>query len=242
MAPFFLPEKIPYSLAAQWVYFSTMIYDKYRSEVLMDLYFDPKTHDFLWYVPKQKVSGASVFASFETFLQSSLCGLKKIGQFHSHGTYPAFFSPTDDADEVIPGIYGVIGNIRQEKLTFKFRLIDRDGGKKVLAYDDLFSSERTVAPEAISSWQDQVSEWTRGDHAFEHPSSEYPLATFGNGLQGLLLSCSSEADFMRHIDGFHIVEREVNGNTVYFAVPGNDAVPSDDFMFEGGTGSLFELY
>ena len=32
----------------------------------------------------------------------------KVGEFHSHGRIPAFFSATDDEDETFPGLYGVV--------------------------------------------------------------------------------------------------------------------------------------
>ena len=35
-------------------------------------------------------------------------GLVKVGEFHSHGRIPAFFSATDDEDETFPGLYGVV--------------------------------------------------------------------------------------------------------------------------------------
>lgn len=42
-------------------------------------------------------------------------------EIHSHNTMPAFFSSVDDADEVMPGVFGVIGNLDKEVPTMKFR-------------------------------------------------------------------------------------------------------------------------
>jgi len=36
-------------------------------------------------------------------------------QLHSHGAYPAHFSPTDDADEQGFGLYGVVGRLGSER-------------------------------------------------------------------------------------------------------------------------------
>jgi PRTRC genetic system protein A len=36
-------------------------------------------------------------------------------QIHSHGAYPAHFSPTDDADEQGFGLYGVVGGLGSER-------------------------------------------------------------------------------------------------------------------------------
>ena len=40
--------------------------------------------------------------------------LVQVVQFHSHNTMPAIFSSTDDADEVLPLLYGVIGSLNHD--------------------------------------------------------------------------------------------------------------------------------
>lgn len=241
IAPFFLPKKIPFSIAAQWVYFSTLIYDKYKTEVLMDLYYDPKKDEYLWYVPKQIVSGATVNAIFEPFLQSALCGLKKIGQFHSHASFPAFFSGTDDQDEVIPGIYGVVGNIRKE-LSFKFRLIDVSGDKSELKYEELFSEEKTVDAEAIAPWSNHVV--SHANHSQESPVCEegFPMAVFTNGNLGLLLSSESEAAFIEHVDGFSVCKVTSEDGELFLAIPSDQESTSASCTITEQRCGLFEMY
>ncbi|MHB1126308.1 MAG: hypothetical protein ACYC2T_05030 [Bacillota bacterium] len=40
---------------------------------------------------------------------------------HSHGIHDAGFSPTDDADEIATGLYGVMGNLDTPKPRFVLR-------------------------------------------------------------------------------------------------------------------------
>lgn len=48
--------------------------------------------------------------------------LKPILEIHSHNTMPAYFSSTDDNDELLKGFYGVVGNVDQECPSMKFRV------------------------------------------------------------------------------------------------------------------------
>lgn len=51
----------------------------------------------------------TVEAEREPYLECyEVSGLVKVGEFHSHGRIPAFFSATDDEDETFPGLYGVV--------------------------------------------------------------------------------------------------------------------------------------
>ena len=65
---------------------------------------------------------------------------------HSHNTMPAFFSATDDADEYIPGLYGVIGNLDSEQPTMAFRFSGW-GIEKSLDMSELFAEE--VSSDAV---------------------------------------------------------------------------------------------
>lgn len=65
-------------------------------------------------------------------------------QIHSHNTMPAFFSSVDDADEAVPGLYGVIGNLDQEKPSMAFRF-SGCGKKKSLLMSELFKEVTSYA-------------------------------------------------------------------------------------------------
>lgn len=56
---------------------------------------------------------------------------------HSHNTMPAYFSVTDDEDETMPGLYGVIGNLdRCPQMMFRASL---DGSFGTIPVQNLFS-------------------------------------------------------------------------------------------------------
>ena len=61
-----------------------------------------------------------------------------VAHIHSHGRLRAFWSTTDDADEIRTGLYGVVGEVNTSKPTLKFRY--SCGGKFV-----------DIAPQAIFS-------------------------------------------------------------------------------------------
>lgn len=101
--------------------------------------------NFLWHaspieryglmVPDQVGSEASVLANGMMETESRFIVL----QMHSHGIMPAFFSPTDDADEVRTGLYGVIGHC--DRFTPDVRLRFSNAGEF-----------RDVRPEDVFDW------------------------------------------------------------------------------------------
>lgn len=94
--------KIPHDMVARINYFFQAVYDKYRSEAMMLLYYDPKAREWMEYCPAQIVSGASLDYVNPTpdiidprFL--------RMGSWHSHGSMSAFHSGTDSDDEFMAG-------------------------------------------------------------------------------------------------------------------------------------------
>jgi len=64
-------------------------------------------------------------------------------EIHSHNKMPAFFSKIDDADEVYPGVFGVIGNIDKIRASILFRA-GLDGVYTMVPINELFNMERKV--------------------------------------------------------------------------------------------------
>ena len=58
-------------------------------------------------------------------------------EIHSHNTMSAFFSSVDDADEIYPGIYGVIGKLDEEIPQMRFRVV-YDAEKRRVYSKDIF--------------------------------------------------------------------------------------------------------
>ncbi|UOF89856.1 hypothetical protein LSG31_18575 [Fodinisporobacter ferrooxydans] len=82
--------------------------------------------------------GTSVTACFVGYMENEIDFI--VLQLHSHGRLQAFFSSTDDADEIRTGFYGVIGECHElyPQATFRFSC----GGKfvKINPYE-LFEGE-----------------------------------------------------------------------------------------------------
>lgn len=64
-------------------------------------------------------------------------GTVPICSIHSHNVMPAFFSCIDNRDEVLPGIYGVVGNLDKEVPSMEFRISTGEEFFPISA-DDLF--------------------------------------------------------------------------------------------------------
>ena len=127
--------KIPATFLGTIVSFFKKIYEKYSSEVFLQLYWDTQTNEYLIHCPKQTVSGASVkYDNDEIFTD-----INKILVFeiHSHGGMSAFFSGTDDGDEKADRFYGVIGNIKNCFPELKLR-ISVGGRTKEVKVEEIF--------------------------------------------------------------------------------------------------------
>ena len=126
--------KIPNYIKAQGAFVSRQVYQRFKTEVSLDLYYSEKKGMYFWNPPVQRGTPSGVSTKTETFLEASYCsGLIKIGQGHSHGFYPAFFSGQDDLDEQLPGIYCVWGNLGEEQTSFCIRA--GVGGGQFLSID-----------------------------------------------------------------------------------------------------------
>lgn len=224
---------LPAQILYDWEEFSRTVWHLNRTEVLMDLYYDPTKEEYLWYVPDQVVAPATVHAEFEPFLQAeSLCGLKKVGQFHSHGGIQAFFSATDNRDEKYPGIYGVIGSLSNQNPTYAFRVVN-DGESTSVR----MNAEGThTLGSNIYGWISRV-----------HPEGErrkadalYPVVYFVNGTKGLLLSCGAEARFAGSIRGFQV--HKASEKEEYILVNEAEEDLKEPYFISSQKMSMFDLF
>ncbi len=65
-------------------------------------------------------------------------------QIHSHNTMPAFFSSTDDKDEYLPGLYGVMGNLDTDHPSMAFRFSGM-GLEKLLTVGEIFADKEVTS-------------------------------------------------------------------------------------------------
>lgn len=87
-------------------------------EYAVQVFYDAGKQDYELYVPVQEVSRAAVYFERNTRLEHEKILIMDV---HSHGTYPAFFSAQDDADEKGVRLYMVVGNLNLEQQTYKLR-------------------------------------------------------------------------------------------------------------------------
>ena len=106
----------------------------YPHEHLLNVYWNPQREGFELDVPLQEAGEA--FVTTEDATDPYNPERPRVLQVHSHGKFPARFSPTDDADELATGCYGVIGTIDLiPTMAWRFAC----GGRHVpLATEDLF--------------------------------------------------------------------------------------------------------
>lgn len=105
-------------------------------ECLANVYWDADRTGFTVVYPPQDADRAQVTTDDTTDPYDPRC--PRVLQIHSHGTFPARFSATDDADEQATGCYGVLGFLDQPIPLMAFRFAC--GGRHVpLSPDDLFA-------------------------------------------------------------------------------------------------------
>lgn len=225
--------KIPWTIFIEGYRICEHVYENLGTEVLMDLYFNPESKTYHWYVPYQNVNPGSVYAVFEPFLQSySMCGLIKVGQFHSHGSYSAFFSSTDDRDEYTPGIYGVWGGFRRRRFLeevidnkqyFIMRYIapfERGGlnmfdvfeDRNIKAEQELYADIHKSAREA-NDWMEKISTL---------PGKGRFYIEYIDGKRCIVVRCRKEAEFLKQCKNLHVHNIKQIGSRYYVMPKGND--------------------
>ena len=94
-----------------------------NAEFMAELWYHAEL-GFTWYFPEQRAGHAWVRSRHEEWLEMPFSGAVKVGEFHSHGRIPPFFSGIDDNDELmIPGFYGVFGNAGKPEAEWRFRVV-----------------------------------------------------------------------------------------------------------------------
>jgi len=108
--------KIHSEIFAKIVDFFKEVYESYRSEAMILLFYDKFNKKYKIYVPNQIVSGASVTYESDITIDKHIL----VGSIHSHGSMSAFHSSVDVKDEQnFDGIHITVGN-----LTNKDNIID----------------------------------------------------------------------------------------------------------------------
>jgi len=98
--------KMPANLFAQIVAFMRAMYDEHKSESMVLIFLNQETGDYVFYPPKQEVTGGGIQYERDYVLE----GYNNVGTIHSHANMSAFHSGVDVDDEKdTDGIHITIG-------------------------------------------------------------------------------------------------------------------------------------
>lgn len=103
--------KIPFALLHRILQFFQSIYARYKSEAMAQIYWSKERKIYYIYIPVQSFCQDSVTFHYGTFLKDTL-----VLEIHSHGSFPAFWSGTDDREELSHCLYGVVGSLQNFRL------------------------------------------------------------------------------------------------------------------------------
>lgn len=120
--------KMPGNLLRDIYEFFKLVAIEHATEVLVRVYYDDAESQYVVEVPRQQVTGSSVHTD-----EPLNCALWPVMDIHSHCAYDAFYSATDNADEIGNRIYGVIGKVISNPTML---LRAGTGGKRVMIREE----------------------------------------------------------------------------------------------------------
>ena len=107
--------KIPKSM----LYEVVKIFEKDpKREFAVQIFYDARNSRYELFIPEQRATGSTVEFSRDAEKEKELDLMMDI---HSHGLFSAFFSITDNRDELGIRLYMVVGNLGAEEHSFAFR-------------------------------------------------------------------------------------------------------------------------
>lgn len=113
--------KIPGSVMERVYGFFDWAWRRWRSEAILFLYYAPETGAFLLDAPPQTIQFYYRSGQWHPEGRVAYCALPrppgylKLGDIHSHGRFPAFFSAQDDRDDCEEGLKIVMGRLDGEE-------------------------------------------------------------------------------------------------------------------------------
>lgn len=113
-------KKIPGSKFAQVVEFFRAVYEKYRAEAVVLLFYDEEKKTYIILPPEQKVTAASL----DYDRKMTIDGLTMVGTIHSHARMSAFHSGTDDDDEKsFDGLHITVGDVDEDEFSLSASIV-----------------------------------------------------------------------------------------------------------------------
>lgn len=146
--------KLPFEMLLKTISFFRAVCKKMNSpsEALVQIWWDRTSKQHVMHVPEQQVSAGGVHHQ-STFDQGSEGRWFHVADIHSHGGMSAFWSGTDNADEMrvsTERLFGVIGKVEQPFPEWAWRMRTRDGFLN-LNVVDLFEMPSAVHQFSIDS-------------------------------------------------------------------------------------------
>lgn len=103
--------KIPVRMIANILGFFKAVYQKFKSESVVLLYYNKKKKSYKVFVPKQTVSYSGIDYKTDSTVPDHLL----VGSIHSHADFSAFHSGVDKGDEAkFDGLHLTIGKVNSE--------------------------------------------------------------------------------------------------------------------------------
>lgn len=106
---FNLPQ-IPFDILKQILHFFWDVYVFKKTEALVQIFYDRNKEAYELYVPYQEVSLGSVDFERDTALELDSNKIL-VMEIHSHGSYSACWSSTDNEEELSHRLYAVVGDL-----------------------------------------------------------------------------------------------------------------------------------
>lgn len=150
-------DKMPGSLYDKIQGFFRRVAEKYATEVWVGILWDINTHEYSVEMLEQRVTASSV-----EILSDDRDGVLRhpdkimVAEFHSHCSYDAFWSGTDNQDELGNKIYGVFGNLDLPFPSFKVRA-GAGGNFVVIRKEEVFDDSR-ADKEAVENFATEMME------------------------------------------------------------------------------------
>lgn len=162
-------SKIPRVVHNLILDFFIKIYDKYKSEAMIFLLYNPKKKEWKIDTPTQDVSAASCSYGSPSYHEGYILA----GTIHSHGNMGAFHSSIDDTDEFNQnGIHITFGNVNTN-VTYAVSIVSNGVRFKLEIEDIVEGIEPITESEMLTEMLTKVQKKAITPYSYNKPKSSY---------------------------------------------------------------------
>lgn len=149
----FEAERIPVELIDEIAAFFKDIYECYRSEAIVILYYNEETGE--WYASPPKQKGRGLHVSYES-IPAPEPGFKIAGTVHSHANVAAGHSGTDDKDEeFFDGVHITIGDLDEDTYSYSYSIVNQKVRTEVERHDVIDVPANTYPTEWFNAFEEE---------------------------------------------------------------------------------------